>query len=605
MHDAIYESVPRPLRRAMHRDAAIALEALGADPARVADHLVLGADRGDLHAVEGLRRAARDGMAGAPDTSVDLLLRAESLLPGGHAEADVVSAELVDAMLRAGMVSDAAARAEAVLARSHRDDVDVRLRLSLVSAMSVQNRTHDLITIAELLAANDDLGDGERALVLDQASLGRALSSDVIGGEDAARRALSLAERADDAPMIVWSLAVGSVPVKTQGRYREAIDLTSRAVEIASHATTEARLRHPLFFHGMALSDADRYDEARVAFRAALDEYDALGSVWLLSDTLLMTAIADFVTGNWSDAMPGLEAGLQTAREQGNHILIAQSHAYLAIMAIAAGDTGRAAAALDPFADELTSSAPVWAAEVVAYASAILSKEAGDTAGAYETLRRAWDFDVEREIRVNQRYLAPFVVRLALDHGHGDIAQAVVAQTEMSVALAPEIATVRSCAARCRGLVDSDTERMIEAVELARRGPRVLDHTGACEDAARLLIQAGRPEEAKPLLLEALECYDAIGAKEWAARTNATLRTLGVRRGARGPRPRATRGWESLTATERSVTLLVARGLTNREVAKRLHMSPHTVNTHLRHIYEKLDIGNRTALAAAVSHSIE
>ena len=41
---------------------------------------------------------------------------------------------------------------------------------------------------------------------------------------------------------------------------------------------------------------------------------------------------------------------------------------------------------------------------------------------------------------------------------------------------------------------------------------------------------------------------------------------------------------------------LVADGLTNREVAERLYVSPHTVNGHLRHAFEKLGINSRVAL---------
>jgi DNA-binding CsgD family transcriptional regulator len=53
------------------------------------------------------------------------------------------------------------------------------------------------------------------------------------------------------------------------------------------------------------------------------------------------------------------------------------------------------------------------------------------------------------------------------------------------------------------------------------------------------------------------------------------------------------------------VSLLVAEGLTNGAVARRLYISPHTVNTHLRHVFAKLDISSRVALAAVVHHSIE
>ena len=50
---------------------------------------------------------------------------------------------------------------------------------------------------------------------------------------------------------------------------------------------------------------------------------------------------------------------------------------------------------------------------------------------------------------------------------------------------------------------------------------------------------------------------------------------------------------------------LVAEGLTNVAVARQLYISPHTVNTHLRHVFTKLGVPNRVALAALVHHSIE
>ena len=60
---------------------------------------------------------------------------------------------------------------------------------------------------------------------------------------------------------------------------------------------------------------------------------------------------------------------------------------------------------------------------------------------------------------------------------------------------------------------------------------------------------------------------------------------------------------DSLTKSERSVAELVAEGLTNRAVGKRLFISPHTVNSHLRHSFQKLDVSTRAALAAKVSRA--
>ncbi len=59
-------------------------------------------------------------------------------------------------------------------------------------------------------------------------------------------------------------------------------------------------------------------------------------------------------------------------------------------------------------------------------------------------------------------------------------------------------------------------------------------------------------------------------------------------------------GWESLTGTERSVALLVAEGLTNREAADRLFLSPHTVDFHLRSVFRKFGTKSRVHLTRLI-----
>jgi DNA-binding CsgD family transcriptional regulator len=70
-------------------------------------------------------------------------------------------------------------------------------------------------------------------------------------------------------------------------------------------------------------------------------------------------------------------------------------------------------------------------------------------------------------------------------------------------------------------------------------------------------------------------------------------------RGARRPsgRPRSSSDWPELTESELAVVRLVAQGATNREVAERIYISPHTVNSHLRHVFTKLGIRSRVELA--------
>jgi len=61
------------------------------------------------------------------------------------------------------------------------------------------------------------------------------------------------------------------------------------------------------------------------------------------------------------------------------------------------------------------------------------------------------------------------------------------------------------------------------------------------------------------------------------------------------------KAWTTLTKAERTVAALVARGMTNRQVAGHLFISRHTVDAHLRHIFRKLDINSRIELTRIVA----
>ena len=69
----------------------------------------------------------------------------------------------------------------------------------------------------------------------------------------------------------------------------------------------------------------------------------------------------------------------------------------------------------------------------------------------------------------------------------------------------------------------------------------------------------------------------------------------------RGERKRPSTGWESLTPAEHDVVTLVAEGLTNKDVAARLFISPRTVQSHLAHVFTKLGVTTRMQLAQAAA----
>jgi DNA-binding CsgD family transcriptional regulator len=67
--------------------------------------------------------------------------------------------------------------------------------------------------------------------------------------------------------------------------------------------------------------------------------------------------------------------------------------------------------------------------------------------------------------------------------------------------------------------------------------------------------------------------------------------------------PRAKMGWDSLTDAELTVVNLIAQGVTNRDVAERLHLSLHTVKTHVHNAFAKLGINSRAQLTRLMHRS--
>jgi DNA-binding CsgD family transcriptional regulator len=156
------------------------------------------------------------------------------------------------------------------------------------------------------------------------------------------------------------------------------------------------------------------------------------------------------------------------------------------------------------------------------------------------------------------------------------------------------LALFAAVAQHARGILESDVEMLLTAARLSDSSPRPLLRAFAFEDAGDELARTHRDAEAREHLSVAFDAYVQCGAVADARRLRHHLRDLGVVR--RAVHRRATTGWGSLTNAERQVVRLVVDGATNRAVAEQLHLSPHTVNTHLRNAYAKLGVHSRHEL---------
>jgi DNA-binding CsgD family transcriptional regulator len=325
------------------------------------------------------------------------------------------------------------------------------------------------------------------------------------------------------------------------------------------------------------------------------------GVRWPLSIYQVFLALERFIAGEWDDAIAELEASLELADEIGSTYNRVFAHGMLSLISLHRNDLSRAEEAAGAAARDLAGRGPgyptmTWAA----WPRTLILEAGGELGQALATMTGAWDTCTRLGLALDYPAVGADLVRLALASGDmGRARDASAAVTE--VAARNEVPWMTGAALRCRGLIEDDAEILQAAAGACAGGSRPLGLALACEDAGAAFARQGRLDRAGPLLYQALGIYERLGAARDLARAEATLREAGIRRGRRGTRGRPQIGWASLTPAEHAVAGLVAEGLSNPQIGERLYISRRTVQTHLAHMFAKLDIATRAQLAADVT----
>jgi DNA-binding CsgD family transcriptional regulator len=582
IREAVYEDLPADVRATLHVEAARRLAAAGAPPLQVAEQFARGARRGDADAISWLHVAGREAARRDPVLGAELL---ETALELAHERAPIL-ADVVPPLLWSGRPQAAETRAREALATSPPPELEGPVRLGLVRALAAQGRHRALVDEVGSALTGPLLGADIRSELQAQAANALEFLGDLDGCEAAARDAVATGTpaRSEGAEL---GLLVLSDAARDRGRLDDSLAYAEEALRRAE-ARGAVRLQwRPGIFLAMALRGLDRFDDAQDAIRRARDADERAGNASYLPVYHYESASELFLAGRWDEAVAEAEAGLALADEVGLQLLLHWPHGLLARIAVHRDDLDAADAWL---------AGPAGGADAVV-AQGLLAEARGDSTAALAALRDAWERDLGRGILSGRRLLGPDLVRLALAEGDPGLAAAVAAGVAEAAAHAA-VASLEGAALRCHGLAESDAGLLVRSVEAYRRGPRAFERARACEDAATALARAGRTGEARAIFDEALDVYDEVGARRDAARALAAMRGLGIGRKRRGARKRPERGWEALTPSELEVVKLAAAGLTNPEIGRRLFVSPRTVQTHLKHAFQKLDIGSRVQLAA-------
>jgi DNA-binding CsgD family transcriptional regulator len=600
IRDAIYADMTPSLRLGLHREAAIRLTDIGSPATRIADQFIRGAMPGDPEAIDWLTKAAREAAATSPETAANFLERAAELTTKTDPRRDLLLVERADSLMLAGKVADAVVACQSLLAREHRETADGPARVRLGAALLVNGRPVEALRELDAIAQSVASSDAERVRSLGEASTARLWLGDFDGAAETAEQAHLAALRAGDHVTAASTLATQAVVACMRGQTAQAIKTSAEAVALADDSPDRIGHSYPVYApYGWILMELDQAAQARMALETGRRLCEEIGVRWPLATYQAYLAVERFHAGEWDDAVAELEAGIGFAEETGVTYALKPSHSAQAIIRLHRNDLPGAWQAVEnasAFADR--------GSRLFDYrallARALLLEAEGDTAQAFTTLADRWRVCQDAGMAIDYPVVGPDLVRLARSVCDMDLAEEVTAAVN-DVASANQVPSITGAALRCRGLLSDDAEAMTQALDAYSDSPRRLELALTCEEAAGLVARQGDTADACTMLERANDIFEYLDATRDLVRIDATLRRLGVRRGRRGRRQRPQSGWGSLTPTEGTIADLVAEGLTNPQVAERLYVSRRTVQTHVSHIFTKLDMASRAQLAAAVA----
>ena len=602
IRDALYEDLPLNVRQGLHREAGQRLAGSGAPILQVAEQFARGARSGDAEAVGWLTRAARQAAPTSPDVAADLLERAIALMNPADPGRGRMLAEQAESLMLAGRLAEAEAACRHLLDRGHDPGAEGPARICLGHTLLSAGRAGDALQELERAGKSPMLTGAQRANALGWASLARTWLGDLDGSAALAEQARSAAAAAGD--HMTTSIAGNSAAVVSllRGQLGKALEIINDAVRLADQSPGRQGHRFPLHIaRGFILVELDLMEEARSAFDTDRRISEELGLRWHLPGYQNASGAEHFLAGEWDDAIAELEAGVGLADETGSKYTLAYSLSVLSLISFHRNDLSLAAEAANAAVGQLAETGARYRTQWVMWAQALLLEAHGEVAEAFSTLAGCWDQCAAEGLALDYRMLGADLVRLALARGEQGRARDVAAAVTELADENREVSSLTGAALRCRGLAEDDAEVLHSAVRAYARGSRPLELALASEEAGTAFARQGGTDRAGPLLEQAIGIYERLQAARDLARAEAALREAGIRRGRRGARGRPQTGWQSLTPTEHTVADLVAEGLSNPQIGERLYISRRTVQTHLAHVFTKLDITSRAQLAAEVT----
>ena len=356
-----------------------------------------------------------------------------------------------------------------------------------------------------------------------------------------------------------------------------------------------------LAYRGVARLCAGDLDTAAEDLAMAVHRVSAGQQVRFPGPPLAFLTEAEFRLGHWDDAQGHAELAVALARDADRDYDLAFVHSAAVPVAACRGEW----AAADAHAESAEQAARIFGGLASTFAASARSILGFARGNPQEALRGA---ALALAVPQADRYDSPAAlwwrpaqIWALIRTGELGEAEAILGTFASRAAARGEpgalihAACLRGTLAMARGDL-GQADRVLQAGRLAACGATLPFHRAVLDlQHGRCLARMQRRGAAIDALRTAHDLFSGLRARPFIQASESELNALGLR-----PRPGGDPGLPGLTAQELRVVRLVASGMSNREAAAQLYLSPKTVEYHLAHAYTKLGVHSRHQLTTLV-----
>ncbi len=586
VRSAVYRGATTSERRAAHRVIADALASAG-DRERAVWHRAAAADGPDSEVVEELETVASAAQArGGHEAASAAWSRAAELTPDPETRGRRLYLAASSAWLGAQPARGAAlaAAADSLVTEPSLRAQLLTLRAQIEWNTRSLNAGYDFVLQAADVAAGAGLPMTQQLTML-------AASLSTFGAHSPRPfdPTALVADPGVDAPAhlrAAFRLLHGFLAIARKD-YAAAADLFGQAFALTDADPVEGDhvLQPNLAIAAWVIDDDER---SLRLHEHQLSQARRTGALSMVEHALTRGFFAQLVTGSWAKAGAAAAEGLSLTASTGQRGLTALPMAELALLASLRGDDGATGYLIDVSA--VREAYPVGITDILVvdlihWATALRIGQ--QPAAALHHLDQIG-------LPLVRRMAALDVFEVAARSGRDDVLRSWLEEID-DFAFGTRAAAAVAVSAHGHALLvagDAD-EQFAKALAAHGASPRVFDRARTELAFGEHLRRTRRRVDARMHLRAALTVFEELGAAPFAERAAQELRASGET-----ARRREAASADALTAQERQVAALVRQGLSNRDAAAQLFLSPRTVDFHLRNVFAKLGVTSRSELAA-------